>query len=46
MLLAIRIWLHWLKFSTPPKDRAEAPVQSCLLKILQPECRQTSPEVV
>lgn len=45
MLLAIRIWLHWLKFFTPPKDRAQAPVQSRLLKILQPECRQTSPDV-
>lgn len=24
MLLATRIWLHWLKFFTLPKDRAKA----------------------
>jgi len=24
MLLAMRIWLHWLKFFIPPKDRAFA----------------------
>lgn len=27
-LLAIRIWFHWLKFSTPPKDRAQDPLSS------------------
>ena len=45
MLPSIRIWLHWLKFSAPPRDRAQAPVRSRLLKALQPECGQTPPDI-